>query len=123
MGLFGKKYLENSSFNNALVVALSESVKRWGRMPKEGEIIAIFHELVKDKKLTDAQARSIRACASLLQMQSACEEMILLVTNFRKEMPQGQSESYNKIIDFLSRNGIIINDDSAEFLRKLGLDS
>jgi len=42
-GLFEKKDLENDSFNNMLITALAESVRKNGNLPTEAQIFKAWH--------------------------------------------------------------------------------
>jgi hypothetical protein len=121
-GLFGKPDLENSSFNNALIACLSDSVRRSGRFPSDGELIGAITELVKNRKLTPSQINSIRACALEINSFSWGEsELKPLIKKMQMEMPVGGRESYDKIIKLLSSHALIVTDEALEFMSKYGL--
>lgn len=121
-GLFGKPDLENASFNNALIASLSDSVRRSGRFPSDGELISSITDLVKSRKITQSQVSSIRACALAINSFSWGEsELKPLIVKMQAEMPVGRRESYDKIVDLLSSYGIVMTDEALEFMSKYGL--
>jgi hypothetical protein len=121
-GLFGKPDLENSTFNNALIACLSDSVRRNGRFPSDAELFGSIADLVKNRKITQSQVNSIRACALEINSFSWGEsELKPLIVKMQAEMPVGRRESYDKIVDLLSRYGLIMTDEALEFMSKYGL--
>jgi hypothetical protein len=122
-GLFGKKELENSSFNNLLITALVECIRRHGRIPSEHDLSVVADELCDklNRKFNISQAKSMKLCASLLQFESTQSELIPLLRGVQKELPNGGRKSYDATLDFLARHGLIIDDSSIEFMKKYGL--
>ena len=119
-GLFGKKTLENSSFNNMLIAALGEAVGKSGRLPTEGELTQSMTSLLTTAKasLNENQINSIRACAITSTMSSFSDELVPLLKQFKKEMPRGEIYAYNKIKEFLITYTVIFDDDVMGFLKK-----
>lgn len=119
-GFFDKKTLENSSFNNMLVAALSETVGKSGRLPSEGELMQTMDGLLKTAKasLNESQINSIRVCALTSRMGNFSDELIPLLRQFRNEMPRGEIFAYKKIIDFLNSRLITTDEHAMDFLKK-----
>ena len=88
-GLFGKKELENSTFNSALIASISDSVRKSGRFPTESELITAVTDLTKSHKITSAQINSIRTCALSINGFSWAEnELMPLIRKMQKEYLQ-----------------------------------
>lgn len=120
-GLFGSSELQNSSFNNALIAALGDSIRKNNRYPTESELLASIKNLVGNHKLTKGQINSIDVCVISTQMGFG-DELRPLLIGMQKELPQGGRENYDRILELLARHAIITTDESLEFLRKLGIN-
>jgi hypothetical protein len=122
-GMFGKKELENSSFNNILITSLVESVRRHGRLPDADELIGYVNDLSAKvgKKLSISQIGSLRGCAATFKLESTQSEIIPLLRGIQKEIPVGGRKSYDATFQLLSRYGLIMDDSSIEFMKKYGL--
>jgi hypothetical protein len=119
---FGKSEMGNTTFNNALIVSIGESVRKGGRFPTEDELFSTIGSLVKDQKMTQSQVNSVRACAlSLNGFEWPQTELMPLFKGMQKEMPTGGRVNYDKIIDILSRHGIIMSDKALDFMKQYGL--
>ncbi len=119
-GLFGKKNLENEAFNNALIASLGEADKL-GRLPTEDELVRLVEGLAKDRKLSEGQSRSIRACANLAQFESMGAELRRLAIAVRREAAAGKRRSFDELLEFLGRHGVITRDSDIELMRGLGI--
>lgn len=119
-GLFGKKELENSTFNNVLIASLGESLRQKNRSPTEQELLKQVTDLIGNKKLTPGQINSIQLCAFLCQT-SAWDELSPLLRGLHIEIPQGGRSYYDKIIKALASRAIIITDEGMAFLNQHGL--
>ena len=122
-GLFGKKDLENDSFNNMLITALAESVRKHGNLPTEAQIFKTCEELLdkRNAKLTAQQINSIRCSGLLFNMSSPADELIPLLKKFIDEMPRGGRSAFDQIFTLLSRHGIVIDDAALDFMKQFGL--
>jgi len=119
---FGKSEMENTSFNNALIASIGESVRKNGRFPTEDELFSTISSLTKGQKMTQSQVNSVRACALELNSFSwPATELMPLVRAMQKEMPTGGRVNYDKIISLLSTHAIIVSDDALDFMKKYGL--
>jgi hypothetical protein len=118
-GFFDKKTLENSSFNNMLIVALSETVGKSGRLPNEGELMQTMDGLLKTAKasLDKNQINAIRTYATAATMSSFSAELVPLLKQFKIEMPQGEINAFKKIASFLNKRGITYDQDALNFLK------
>jgi hypothetical protein len=122
-GLFGKSEMQNTSFNNALIASIGESVRKNGRFPTEDELFSTIGSLAKGQKLSQSQVNSVRSCALEINNFSWAEtELMPLIRGMQKEMPTGGRVNYDKIIDILSRHVIITTDEALEFMKKYGLN-
>ena len=122
-GLFGKKDLENDSFNNMLITALAESVRKNGNLPTEAQIFKTCEELLEKRnaKLTSQQINSIRCSVILFKMSSPADELLPLLKKFIEEIPRGGRGAYDQIFNLLSRHGIVIDDAALDFMKQYGL--
>jgi hypothetical protein len=121
-GLFGKPDLENSNFNNALIVCLGDSVWRTGDYPTEEELLGSVTRIIKNRKLTQSQVSAIRACAlSVNSFSWGKAELKPLILKMQDEVRIGGRDSYDKILELLARRAIILTDDGSDFLSKHGL--
>ena len=121
-GLFGNSEMQNTSFNNALIVSIGESVRKNGRFPTEDELFSTISSLAKGQKLSQSQVNSVRSCALEINNFSWAEtELMPLIMGMQKEIPTGGRVNYDKIIDILSRHGTITTDEELEFMKKFGL--
>lgn len=111
-GLFGKKAASNSSFNNMLVSALGESIRKNNAMPNEEQLFALIESLLKlrNLKLSGQQINNVRACASMLSLGSGASDFIPLLTKFNEQMPRGEITAFEQIISLLERRFIISSD-------------
>ncbi len=118
-GLFGKKELGNGSFNNALIVSLSENLRMLGRLPTEDELFSTIGSLASNSKLSSSQINSVRCCA--LASGLFANELIPLIKGLQQEIPKGGREYYEKIVSLLSSRAIISSDEAVDFMNKYGL--
>ena len=119
---FGKSEMQNTSFNNALIASIGDSVRKNGRFPTEDELFSTINSLAKGQKMTQSQVNSVRSCAlSLNGFEWPQAELMPLFKGMQKEMPTGGRVNYDKIIDILSRHGIIMTDDALDFMKQYGL--
>ena len=119
---FGKSEMQNTSFNNALIASIGDSVRKNGRFPTEDELFSTINSLAKDQKMTQSQVNSVRACALEINNFSWAEtELMPLIKGMHKELPTGGRVSYDKIIDILSTHAIIMTDDALDFMKQYGL--
>ena len=118
---FGKSEMGNTTFNNALIVSISESVRKNGRFPTEDELFSTIGSLVKDQKMVQSQVNSVRACALTLNSFSWPEsDLMPLIKAMQKEMPTGSRVSYDKIVDLLTKHIIISSDAALDFMKQYG---
>lgn len=108
-GLFGKKELENESFNNLLIATLGELVRKQNRLPNsDSEYFGVMEPILnkKNAKLTQQQIRSIRSCSISMQMGLG-DEILPLVEKMNKEVPSGIMTAKGEIYEELCRHAII----------------
>jgi hypothetical protein len=119
-GLFGKKIVENDTFNNMLISAFSDTVKRTGRMPNEDEMFESFERLLSSKgaKLNQQQVGAIELCALTLKMGDLAATLLPLVQRLSIEIPRGERKAYDEITTVLKRNGLIIDEADLQFLKR-----
>jgi hypothetical protein len=121
-GLFGKNEMQNTSFNNALIASIGESVRKNGRFPTEDELFSTINSLAKAQKLSQSQVNSVRSCALELNTFSWSEtELLPLIKGMQKELPNGGRENYDKIIELLTKHAIITSDEALDFMKQYGL--
>ena len=117
--MFGfRKPLENSDFNNVVICAIGETVRRSGRLPTESELFLNIDELLKRKnnKLSPEQCKSVVNCAyefSLLSWPS--KELIPEYKKFLVEFPI-ELTSYNNIFKILCMHALLYDDNALDFL-------
>ena len=119
---FGKSEMQNTSFNNALIASIGDSVRKNGRFPTEDELFSTINSLAKDQKMTQSQVNSVRACALEINNFSWAEtELMPLIKGMHKELPTGGRVNYDKIVALLSTHVIIMTDDALDFMKQYGL--
>ena len=93
---FGKSEMQNTSFNNALIASIGESVRNSGRFPTEDELFSTISSLTKGQKMTQSQVNSARSCAlSLNGFEWPQTELMPLFKGMQKEMPTGGRVNYD----------------------------
>ena len=119
---FGKSEMQNTSFNNALIASIGESVRKSGRFPTEDELFSTINSLAKGQKMTQSQVNSVRSCALEINSFSWAEtELMPLIKGMHKELPTGGRVNYDKIVALLSTHVIIMTDDALDFMKQYGL--
>ena len=118
-GLFGKKVVTNSSFNSLLIAGLGEAVRKGIDAPTGEQLLPIVNAVLKNRneKLSESQVNSVRACGALLQMHSG-SEIMRLARKLNQEIPRGEIESYENLLELLTRRGILMSDEGYDFLKK-----
>jgi hypothetical protein len=121
-GLFGKEELPNGTFNNALIAAISDSVRQTGKFPSESALLSAVNDITKNKKITPNQVNAIRCCALEINSFSWGEsELMPLIKKMQTEIPRGGRESYDKVVQLFAQYGIITTDEGIDFMKKYGL--
>lgn len=119
---FGKSEMQNTSFNNALIASIGESVRKSGRFPTEDELFSTINSLAKGQKMTQSQVNSVRSCVLEINSFSWAEtELMPLIKAMHKELPTGGRVNYDKIVALLSTHVIIMTDDALDFMKQYGL--
>ena len=119
---FGKSEMQNTSFNNALIASIGESVRKNGRFPTEDELFSTITSLAKGQKMSQSQVNSVRACALEINNFSWAEtELMPLIKDMHKELPTGGRVNYDKIVALLSTHVIIVTDDALDFMKQFDL--
>ena len=119
---FGKSEMQNTSFNNALIASIGDSVRKNGRFPTEDELFSTISSLTKDQKMTQSQVNSVRACALEINNFSWAEtELMPLIKDMHKELPTVGRVNYDKIVALLSTHVIIVTDDALDFMKQFDL--
>jgi hypothetical protein len=112
--LFKTNTIDNTTFNNMLIVALSTYLIQKGEFPSETEMMVGFKNMIatsyNGKKLSETQINSIKSCAFALKIGTLKDELreklIKLSDGMKKQNPVG----YEEVISILSSNGIIFSE-------------
>jgi hypothetical protein len=119
---FGKSEMQNTSFNNALIASIGDSVRKNERFPTEDELFSTITSLAKGQKMSQSQVNSVRACALEINNFSWAEtELMPLIKGMNKELRTGVRVNYDKIVALLITHTVIISDDALDFMKQYGL--
>ncbi len=116
-GLFGKKDMENSTFNNVLIASLGELVRRKNSKPSEEYLLEIVTDLANKQgyKLNQQQVGAVRSCAMTLKM-SVGDEIYVLAGKMILELPLGVNHGYKALSQLLVTHCIIYDEAALDFL-------
>lgn len=123
--MFFKNTTSDNAFNSLLISALGDGVRNTGQLPNQSQIESAMEGILKkrNEKLSQAQINSIRACASLLELESISTSLLPLVKKFNTEIPRGEMTSYEEIKNKLERNGVLMieNQNVRDMLSRSGI--
>lgn len=116
-GLFGKKELENNSFNDMLIAALGELVRRKNSKPSEDYLLEIVNGLASKQgyKLNQQQQGAVRLCAITMHM-GVGDDIYVLAGKMILELPMGVMHGHKALSQLLMTHGVIYDDTALDFL-------